>query len=241
MQINYLSFILWFNLYDNHKDLLDILAKELKSEYKTLNYNAPGDNVFEPVIMAINEEERTNLQMSRINIQYNMDLIRDNDIDTFKERVLKLYNILVDNGVDPLYNAVLSGVEVNVDFSTEVLKKLFNKNFQDERVVDLTAKVGSVYDDMYYKIMNISNNKHIKVPQKFDDEGRNIPLPLISFNGCVTEYESVLVGYEINDKYSYDFTKNYRTSEFHLNKMLHLLKDDMLDDISAIVEKGELN
>ena len=77
------------------------------------------------------------------------------------------------------------------------------------------------------------------MPKEVDDKGRFIPLPLISFNGSFVENEMIDISYEINDKYLYDFTKNYSTTEFYLNKMLYLLFSDIESDINNILEKGK--
>ena len=46
------------------------------------------------------------------------------------------------------------------------------------------------------------------------------------------------ISYEINDKYSFDFTKNYHTTEFFLNKMLYLLENNYESDVKNLLEKG---
>ena len=41
---------------------------------------------------------------------------------------------------------------------------------------------------------------------------------------------------EINDKYSFDFTKNYHTTDFYLNKMLYILINDFQDEINDFID-----
>ena len=65
-----------------------------------------------------------------------------------------------------------------------------------------------------------------------------MPIPLISWNGAFVENEIIDISYEINDKYSFDFTKNYHTTEFFLNKMLYLLESNYENDIKSLLEEG---
>ena len=55
---------------------------------------------------------------------------------------------------------------------------------------------------------------------------------------AILENEIIDISYEINDKYSFDFTKNYHTTEFFLNKMLYVLEQDLEKDINNLIYKG---
>ena len=111
-----------------------------------------------------------------------------------------------------------------------IIDKIVNDNF-----VDATIKIGEKHEDLFYKIFTILNKKKIKLPRKVDEQGRLIPIPLISWNGSFVENEIIEISYELNDKYSFDFTKNYHTTEFHLNKMLYLIENNYLEDIKDFI------
>ena len=66
-----------------------------------------------------------------------------------------------------------------------------------------------------------------------------MPLPLTSWYGAKDDGEIIEISYEINDKYSFDFTKNYHTTEFYLNKMIYVFESDLESDIDLVIKKGE--
>ena len=106
MSINCYSVTFWFNIFDNHSELLKSLSQELKDEYQEFSYNTNINNLISPIIIGVNNEEMTNIRISRINLQYTMDKVTKEDITIFKERVLKLFEILTNNNVEVLHSSV---------------------------------------------------------------------------------------------------------------------------------------
>lgn len=238
MKINCFSVTFWFNIFDKHSDMLNLLQEEMKDEYSKFNIFNYTDNLVAPIITAINNKKMTNISFSQINLQYNMDKVSLDDFDTFQEKILKLFDILIENDIEVAHSAIFVNGEIIDD---EALKTITQNTIKSEicdDLVDLTLKVGKKHEDLFYKIITILNKKQIKLPQKLDKNGKIVPIPLISWNGALVENEIIDISYEINDKYLFDFTKNYKTTEFHINKMLYILKEDMQNDIVSILKNG---
>lgn len=237
MKINCYSVTFWFNIFDKHSDVLDILQEELKTEYNKFNVFNYTDNLVAPIITAINNKKMTNMSFSQINLQYTMDNVSINEYDSFKENVLKLFEFLTDNNIEVMHSAIfMNGEVIDDDALKTITKNTVNSKICDENLVDLTLKIGKKHEDSFYKIITFLNKKQIKLPKKVDKNGRVVPIPLISWNGALVENEIIDISYEINDKYLFDFTKNYKTTEFHINKMLYILKEDMQNDVNFILE-----
>ena len=239
MKTNFFSVTFWFNIYDNHKEMLSVLQNDLKDEYSNYNINNYTNNYLNPIITAFNKELKTNMAFSQINFQYNMDNVSTNDLPLFKEKVLHLYEILINNGISILHTAIFVNAEIiDEDALKKISKNVISSSLVDDDLVDISLKIGKKHEDLFYKILTILNKKQIKLPQKVDELGRNIPIPLISWNGAMVENEIIEVSYEINDKYLFDYTSDYHTTEFYLNKMLYILENNLESDINDLLEKG---
>jgi len=240
MKINCFSITFWFNIFDKHKDLLDVLQKELASEYQKFNIFNYTDNLIAPIITGVDNENMTNISISHINLQYNMDKVTLNELNNFKEKALKLYEILTSNGIEVAHTSVfVNGEIIDENALEKITQNTISSKLCSEDLVDMTLKLGKKQEDLFYKIITLLNKKQMKLPKKVDQNGRIIPIPLISWNGALVENEIIDISYEINDKYLYDFTKNYHTTEFYLNKMLYVLSTDLEIDIESIIEQGE--
>lgn len=240
MKINFFSVTFWFNIFDKHTDILNEFREKLSDEYKNFNIKNPSDNLVMPIITAINNKKMTNIQMSQINLQYNMDNVTLDDFENFKTKVLQIFDILTLFNIKVLHTSLFINSEMINDNALEILTtNTLNKNITDEDLVDATIKLGKKEEDLFYKIISLINKKQIKLPKKVDELGRIVPVPLISWNGTLIENELIEISYEINDKYSFDFSKNYNTTEFFLNKMLYLLKNNYESDIQNLLENGK--
>lgn len=240
MKINCFSVTFWFNIFDKHKDLLEIFQTELKDEYdnfKIFNYT---ENLIAPIITAVNNKKMTNISFSQINLQYNMDKVELSDMEKFKEKTLKIFELLTSNNIKIAHTAVFVNGEIVDDKALEsIAKNTISKKIYSEDLIDISLKLGKKHEDLFYKIVTLLNKKQIKLPKQVDEKGRLIPIPLISWNGAFVENEIIDISYEINDKFSFDFTKNYNTTEFYLNKMLYILSEDLEIDINNIIKNGE--
>ncbi len=242
MKFNYFSITFWFKIYNNPENLIVPLRDSFKEEFT--NYNIRSEipnNLFIPIINAMNPDLRTNLSISQINLQYNMDRVTKNDFNNFKEKILKLYENLTEAGIEIEHTAICINTDLEEKNALDKLtKNIINKKICTNDLVDVSLKFGKKHEDLFYKIINLLNKKQIKINNVVDDKGRNIPIPLIPWNNSLIEKELIEIQYEINDKYSFDYTKNYHTTEFYLNKMFYILEQDMESDIENLITKGEL-
>ncbi len=241
MKINYLSITFWFEVFTNHDTLITPLKEVFQNEFETYSVRSDlSNNLLIPIVTAINSKMITNISVSQINLQYNIDKIDFNDFSSFNEKILNLYDALINSGVKILHTSSYINVEMEDDYPLEkITKNIITKKLCSEDLVDVSLKFGKKHEDLFYKIINVLNKKQIKIINKFDENGRNIPIPLVSWNDSKVEREIIEIQYEINDKYSFDHTKDYHTTEFYLNKMLYLLENDLKDDINNLIEKGE--
>lgn len=240
MKTNYFSITFWFNIFNNHSGVLAILQNELKDEYEKFSVFNYTENLAAPIITAINDKKMTNIAFSQINLQYNMDKVVFDDLGEFKEKCLKLFDILISMGIKVLRTSIFVNGEIVDDEALQTIaKNTISSKLCNNDLVDVTLKLGKKQEDLFYKTISIVNKKQIKLPQIIDEEGHEMPIPLIPWNGALVENEIIDISYEINDKYSYDFTKNYHTTEFYLNKMLYLLSENILADVKTILEKGK--
>lgn len=240
MKINYFGVTFWFNIFEKHIEILENFRKKLGNEYQNFNIKGLNDNLLMPIITAINNQKMTNMSMSQINLQYNMDKVNSDNLEEFKNRVLEIFEILTTFGIEVLHTSLCINGEIIDDNALEIMTdKTLTKSIISEDLVDATLKFGKKEEDLFYKIITLLNKKQIKLPKKVDEVGRDIPIPLISWNGAMVEREMIDISYELNDKYSFDFTKNYHTTEFYLNKMLYVLINNYESDINDLLKKGE--
>ncbi len=238
MTINFFSITFWFNTFDRHNEILKSLQDFFQHEFSDYKVYSANANIFAPVIEA--NSPKSNMSFSKINFSYTVPNILLKDFKIFKEKALNLYELLTSNNVEILHCAIYANAEIEEDNALKVIsKKTISSKFCHNDLIDMTLKLGKKYEDLFYKIISILNKKQIKIPQKFDGEGNLVPFPLISWYGAKTDSEIIEISYEINDKYSFDFTPNYHTTEFYLNKMLYVFENDIETDIDSVIKKGE--
>ena len=207
MKINCFSVTFWFNIYLDHDEILKDFNSELKEEYPNFTIsNTDNNNLLTPLIMASNSEKKSNLTISRINLQYTLEDTNFTSFKHFKDITLKLLEILETNNITVLHSSLFISGEKEIDKALEVITK---------------------------------STLQIKFPKKIDELGRVVPIPLIPWQEALEEQDILEVIYEINDKCSFDYEKNYHTTEFYLNKMLYILENDYESDIDSLIEKGE--
>jgi len=239
MKINCFSITFWFDIYDKHNEIIELFQKEFESEFNQFNVMNYTNNLLSPIITSVNNEQKTNFVFSQINLQYNMDSVNINNIEEFKEKCLKIYNLLITNNIEVKHTAIFVNGEMIDEKALEKLSSRFlNNNLLDDDLVDISLKIGKKSEDLFYKIITVLNKKQIKLPRKVDEKGRLVPIPLISWNGSIVENEIIEISYEINDKYLFDFTKNYHTTEFYLNKMLYIFGEDLKEDILNLINSN---
>ncbi len=238
MKVNCFSITFWFNIFENPNELLNSFQNFFQDEYSNYQIYNASNNVFASIIEA--SSPQSNMAFSQINFSYTIHNVLMEDFENFKVKVLNLYDILTEKGVEILHCAIFANTEfTSKDALKAITKKTISSKFCNDDLIDITLKLGKKYEDLFYKIISVLNKKQLKIPQKFDAKGNLIPLPLTSWYGVKDDGEIIEISYEINDKYSFDFTKNYHTTEFYLNKMLYVFVNDLESDIDLVIKKGE--
>ena len=185
MKYNFFGVTFWFNIYENHTEILNVFKERLSDEYQEFNLRTLDKNLINPVLIAVNNELRTNIRMSQINFQYTMDKVEKKDLERFKERVLELFSILKEQNVDILHTSVCLNAEFVDDDAIDKLTNLLNPKYTNDYLVDASFKVGKKEEDLFYKIISLTNKKQIKLPRVVDEQNRAVPIPLISWNGSL--------------------------------------------------------
>ena len=240
MKINCFSITFWFNIFKNHQEILESFQNFFKDEYDKYDVFNITDNLLAPVITAINDKKMTNMGMSQLNLQYNMDKVTWKEFPKFREKVLSLFEILEEYGLTILHTAIFINGELVIDNALDkIIKHNLSKSLNSEDLIDVSLKLGKKEENLFYKVINILNKKQLKLPEKYDEQGNLVPLPVVSWYDAMASQDLLDIAYEINDKYSFDFTKNYHTTEFYLNKMLYLIENNFLNDVNKLLDKGE--
>lgn len=236
MKIVHFGVTFWFNIYDEYSTLLETLKEKLKDEYSSFSYNNIDEhNLLSPVITAINNDKKTNMHVTRISAQYNMDNVDMNDFEEFQERAINIFNILNDENANVLYCSVVINAEKECEEPLDIINNnVLKEELINDNLTETDIKLANIIDDQFYKVIRLTNNKQIKIARKMDKKNREVPVPLISLNGAYIERECIVIDYEINDRYLYDFTNDYHTTDFYLNKMLYLAKENFESDIDSL-------
>lgn len=238
MKINCFSVTFWFNIINEPNEILKELQSSL-TEFNKYELFNKTDNLLTPIVRSVNNEQKTNIIVTQINLQYNMDNVSLKDSNLFKEKVTNIYNLLNKINIEILHTSIFINGEIIKENALDCLtKNTINPSLNND-LVDVSLKLGKCHEELFYKIVTIFNKKQIKLPKTVDKFGNLVPIPLISWHGALVENELIDVSYEINDKYLYDSTSNYSTTEFYLNKMLYILFSDLESDIDNIIEKGK--
>ncbi len=239
MKPNFLSITFWFNIYDDHQKFIDIINNNLVNEFTEIKvYDQDDNNLFKPKLTAFNRQNNNNLTFSKVNLQYNMELI---DINKFSDIALKIYEMLADNGIVVMHTAIYAGVElVDNNALKTITQNLLNSSVSGQNLIDVNLHFGIKCEDAFYKIISLMNKRQIELPRKYDSLNREIPIPLISWMDATLKDEVIDISYEINDKLLFDTEKNYHTELAYLNKMLYILKNNLEDDINSLINKGKI-
>lgn len=238
MKLNCVNLTFWFNIYEEHSKILNSFLKELNPEFQKFDINNQT-NLFAPVVVGENNVEETKITMSYINLQYTMENVNIEDLPTFKNRVLKLFEILKNNNIEILHTSLFSNSEILSKSALEkMIKNIFKSSIRTSNLNDSMIRLVKTEEDLFYKIITLEHKKQITLQKKIDEKGRIVPIPLLSFCKANIENESIEISYELNDKYSFDTEEYYHTAEFYLTKMLYLFENNFKEDINNLLEKG---
>ena len=64
MKINCFSVTFWFNIFDNHTEILEHFRQKFYNEYNNFNIKNKGNNLLAPVITAFNNDNSCQLNIT---------------------------------------------------------------------------------------------------------------------------------------------------------------------------------
>ena len=244
MRINNIVVTFWFNKIIDIKNKINYFESELNEYFHGINsIGVPADiNPEYPRLTAISDGGHTKLNVSMINLQivtnfdsqFNLDY--NKCFEYIKERVLKIYNLLIKKlNVSILYGAILVLGEIDDKNPMDLVKKNLLSTKLNGNYCESGVKVTEIIDNKYYKNLTFNTTKQITINKKI--EQKEIIIPLISLTSATVEKEGIAISYEINDKYLFDSDENYSLSVENLNYMLDIAQKDVSNEIMKKINK----
>jgi hypothetical protein len=250
MKIRNIIVTLWFEKYNNMREIFDKFNNELNEYFPAFNWiNLPAN--VDPMIPRISARSRSGhstINLSNINMQlvtnydekYNEDF--KSCLDYIEERTKKIYSVMIENNFKILYSAILVNLDKDVEHPIEELKNnLFNKNLGENNFSEIGMKSSMQINDKFYKIIALNNSKEFTMKKEIKPGNLEIIMPLISLADAELVKEYISINYELNDKFSFDKNKEYNNSENVINEMFDILKDDLNQNIEEFINTGKMN
>ena len=247
MKIRNIVITFWFNKI-NTREIVDNISTRLASFFSGINFQglpANIDNIV-PRISAVSNSGHTNMNISNINAQININFDShfekdyDKCFEYTRERLINIYDALIDNKVEILYSAIFVNVEKNEIEPIEQMKKIFNQEIQSKDYGELGIHISNVIEGKFYRNINMNNAKQISITKEINQNQKEIIFPLISLYGANIVENSISLTYEINDKYSFDSKEKYKTEKKILEDMFKISRDDIENNIENFVETGSI-
>lgn len=250
MKINNIIVTLWFNRYNNIKNIYEVFNEKLNEYFPVFNMSNLPSN-FDPMIPRINAKSKSGhstLNMSNINLQliteydekFNENF--DSCIEYIKIRANKIYNILLENNIKILYSAIL--VNLNKDAENpinEIKETLLKQNVDSSNFSELGMRVSMEIENKFYRIITVNNRKDFSMQKEITPGQFEIIMPLISLYDAKIEKEYISINYELNDKYSFDKEKEYLCNEENFNRMFEVVENDLKVNIDKFLNNGTIN
>lgn len=250
MKINNIIVTMWFNRYNNMKNIYDSFNQELNEYFPVFNINNLPAN-FDPIIPRINAKSKSGhstLNMSNINLQliteydekFNENF--DSCIEYIKIRAKNIYDILLKNNIKILYSAIL--VNLNKDAENPIIdikENLLNSNIEDNRISELGMRVSMQLEEKFYRIITVNNRKDFSMQKQIAPGQFEIIMPLISLYDAKMEKEYISINYELNDKYSFDKENEYLCSTEVFDRMFQIVENDIKINIDKFLSSGTIN
>lgn len=245
MKINNIVITFWFNKVADIRNKIDTFEEELKEYFHGINSIGVPANITPdyPRLNAVSDGGHTKLNISMINLQLRTDFDdnynKDYNLcfDYIKERAAKIFETLSTKlEFNILYSAIMAVCEIDNENPVNLIKdKLFSDKLS-ENYCEAGLRMTEIINNKFYKNIAINSTKQITVTKKIEPGQQEIIMPLISLAESKIEKESILINYEINDKYSFDSIKEYRLNSTNFNEMIDSAKKDIEEKILEIIE-----
>lgn len=245
MKINDIVVTFWFNKVVDIKNKIDIFEKELSDYFHGINsIGVPADiNPDYPRLTAISDGGHTKLNISMINLQlvtnydsqYNTDYSKC--FEYIEQRAIKIYETISTKlGLDILYSAIIVVCEVEDENPVSMIKDNLLSSKLSGTYCEIGVRTSETINDKYYRNIAINSAKQITLSKMIEPGQTEIIMPLISLAEANVDKESIMITYEINDKYSFDTNIKYKLNQLDFQEMLNEAKQDIEENILNIVK-----
>lgn len=250
MKIRSIIVTLWFEKYNNIREIFDKFNNELNEYFPAFNLTNLPANV-DPMIPRMSARSRSGHSMINLS-NINMQLITNYDekfnedfkscLEYIEKRIKKIYSVMIQSDFKILYSAILVNLDKDVDHPIEEIKNnLFNNNLSNNNFSEIGVKSSMVVNDKFYKIIVLNNSKEFTIKKEIKPGNFEIIMPLISLADAELVKEYISINYELNDKFSFDKNKEYNNSEKVINEMFNILKEDLNKNIEEFINSGKMN
>lgn len=235
MEVRNIICTLFFNRIEAPRNQIDELEKSDLSKYFIQPFNAqPVPNDAPPVLPRITASSYDGLYdliISQVNVQL-IRKIKFNLDDTFEEKLEQTKEIMLNlySSIKKIYNQELLyfGANCIIDIDDEnpvsCIKDKFIKGLNEE-VCEINLRYSSIEDDKYYNNIMISNIKEykleIKLPKEQANKPTNIFMDTLSTSSMQETKHIIQLSIDVNDRYAYNCSNEYRTNESEINNVLN--------------------
>ncbi len=224
----------WFKKLDyNPKEKISNLSDSIRSVIDTdllFNNENPTRLIGMPRIEGISSDKKSFFSMSLINATLRLEVKEkdDDEIILLTNNYVQLfYDILKDvYDIDILYTSIKLDVILATDKPIDFLADTFN--LSKNNYEDLSFKRGFIKDGYYINYILNSGKEYNFNVQKNDnslDQDLFDQTLTISISEASLVKDYILAVIEINDRYSYNKNKDYRTKKDSLRGMIMEIKE----------------
>ena len=229
----------WFKKIDyNPKEKIDSLTDSVKSVIDTplIYNNENAKRLFSmPRIEGISSDKKVLFSMSLINatVRYDIKGMQDNDevmllINNYSQL---FYDILKDvYNLDILYTSIKIELTINDINAIEFLSSKYH--LSDRNYEDLSFKRGFIKDNYYINyVQNSSREYNFNIARNESNIEQDLydQTLLISIMDAHLNKEYLMSIIEINDRFSYNIDREYRTKKDAIRGMILELKEILKD------------
>lgn len=249
MKIKNSTITFWFRKQSNLKQYVDNLNQLLKDYFFEFNTIAVPVNI-DPAIARLNAAStgsHSKLEVSLINARLNTNFDDNycNDsqacISYLKERVLKIFDALINCGINVIFSAIFINVEEKEPNAAGIIKNYFMKEDDIKNIGEIGIRLSEEIDGKFYRNISFGNAKQIKIDKTFENnEKAEIIIPLISLNEASEIEEYLNTTLEINDKLAFNLNSDYNTTKDDLEKMFDMVLKQLSNEMKrfeTITEK----
>lgn len=225
----------WFYKDLNPKNYVNILNSSLSDyffEFNTIGVPANIDPGI-PRLTASSISNHSSLEISLISAKlitrFDENFCDSSDLcfEYLKERVLKIFDVLVECGLSIVYTAIFINLEKKSDNAVEELENVFLKKTGESNIEEFGIRISQKVNDKFYKIESFNNSKHVQMQRLVESNNDEIIFPLLSLEDA-DEIENYLdISLEVNDRYAFNLNKGYLTSRETVLELIEYAKKQL--------------